>query len=99
MVGVVSGYFFFFFGKGTHTFSFVSCPWVSQKSERAGGKKKVKQKKKKVEEKKSEGGKKTCAVFFRPRGRFVAVPSQSRLVVGDIRKNGQNFSDLNFCKI
>ena len=37
--------------------------------------------------------------FFRPRGEFVAFPSQSRLVVGDIRKNGQNFSDLNFHKI
>ena len=30
---------------------------------------------------------------------FVAFPSQSRAVVGDIRKNGQNFSDLNFHKI
>ena len=38
-------------------------------------------------------------VFFRPRGRFVAFPSQSRLVVGHIRKNGQKFSDLNFRKI
>ena len=37
--------------------------------------------------------------FFRPRGRFVAFPNQSWLVVGDIRKNGQNFSDLNFHKI
>ena len=40
-----------------------------------------------------------CEVFFRPRGRFVAFPSQSRLVVGHIRKNGQKFSDLNFRKI
>ena len=31
--------------------------------------------------------------------RFVAFPGQSRLVVGYIRKNGQNFSDLNFRKI
>ena len=38
-------------------------------------------------------------VFFRSRGRFVAFPSQSRLVVGHIRKNGQKFSDLNFRKI
>ena len=36
------------------------------------------------------------SIFFRPRGEFVAFPSQSRLVVGDIRKNGQNFSDLTY---
>ena len=30
---------------------------------------------------------------------FVAFPSPSQAVVGDIRKNGQNFSDLNFHKI
>ena len=30
---------------------------------------------------------------------FLPDLSQSRSVVGDIRKNGQNFSDLNFHKI
>ena len=39
------------------------------------------------------------SIFFRPRGDFAAFPSQSQLVVGHIRKNGQNFSDLNFRKI
>ena len=37
-----------------------------------------------------QGAKKQC---------FVAFPSQSQAVVGDIRKNGQTFSDLNFHKI
>ena len=30
---------------------------------------------------------------------YIAFPRKSRAVVGDIRKNGQNFSDLNFHKI
>ena len=37
-----------------------------------------------------QGAKKQC---------FVAFPSQSQAVVGDIQKNGQTFSDLNFHKI
>ena len=30
---------------------------------------------------------------------YIAFPRKSRAVVGDIRKNGQNFGDLNFHKI
>ena len=34
-----------------------------------------------------------------PETPFCGISGQSRLVVGYIRKNGQNFSDLNFRKI